>query len=209
MTNVFTNKKTKRYYYYKCVKVAKEGKNACSIKEVNSEKIESFIFENLERISQDKNYVESLAFKILRNSPLPLGNELSGESEKNYSERVLHVLQRYASDYKNGTQIERALVTKRTIERIIVSKDCLEVIVSLIDRTELKLGDVLSARLSGSAHSLREGVVNPAAPAYIGSSNEKLVTLGSKLRTSLDYFSVVLSHKLFDRSHALKGIRTH
>lgn len=56
MTNVFTNKKKRRYYYYNCVKVAKEGKNACSIKRVSSEKLEDFIFENLDRISKDRSY---------------------------------------------------------------------------------------------------------------------------------------------------------
>ena len=134
MTNVFTNKKKRRYYYYKCIRVTREGKHGCSIKEVNAEKLESFIFENLERISQDKNYVESLAFKMLRNRPHSVGNELPLESEKNYTLKVLHVLQRYASGYKNATQIQKILVTKNTIEKIVISRHSLEVIVSLEDR---------------------------------------------------------------------------
>ena len=135
MTNVFTNKLKRRYYYYKCIRVTKEGKHACSIKEVNAEKLESFIFENLERISQDKNYVESLVFKTLRNRPRSQGHELTEESDKNCTLKVLHVLQRYASNYKNATQLEKILVTKRTIEKIIFSKHSLEVLVSLEDRT--------------------------------------------------------------------------
>src|SRR3989338_2547230 len=111
MTNVFTNKKKRRYYYYKCIKVTKEEKHACSIKEVNAEKLEAFIFENLERISQDKNYVESLVFKMLRNRPHSAGNELPSESDKNYTLKVLQVLQRYASDYKNASQVEKILIT--------------------------------------------------------------------------------------------------
>src|SRR3989338_3947111 len=43
MTNSFTNKKKRRYYYYKCTKVVREGRSACSIKEVNAEKLEVFI----------------------------------------------------------------------------------------------------------------------------------------------------------------------
>ena len=82
-------------------------------------------------------------------------------------------------------------------------------IVSLKDRIELKLGGVLSVRLSESARSLREGDVNPAAPAYTDSSHEKLVTLSSTPRTFFDSFSIILSQRLFDRRHALKGIRTH
>ncbi len=174
MTNSFTNKKKRRYYYYKCLKVVREGKSACSIKEVNAEKLESFLAENLERISQDKNYVESLAFKMLRNSPASRGYELSPESEKEYTQKVLHVLQRYASDYKSGTQLEKALVMRRTIQKIIFRRNSLEVIVSLEDRTKLNIDQGLANRLGGSARGAREGAVNPDAPACSTSSNLKL-----------------------------------
>ena len=175
MTNVFTNKKKRRYYYYKCVKVAKEGKDACPLKAVNAEKLESFIFENLERISQDRNYVESLAFKILRNLPHQLGNELTDESEKQYTERALHVLQKYVSDYRNGTQVEKVLINQRTIQKIFFSKNTLEVVVSLIDKTESKLDNLLSGKLSGSFHGAREGVV-PAGGRSANSGNPDILT---------------------------------
>ncbi len=68
MTNTYTNKKEKRYYYYKCYKVMREGRTACSTKEVNAEKLERFLIENLSRIAQDKYYIESLAFKMLHDS---------------------------------------------------------------------------------------------------------------------------------------------
>ena len=174
MTNSFTNKKKRRYYYYKCTKVVREGRSACSIKEVNAEKLEVFIAENLERISQDKNYVESLAFKILRNQPASRGYEPLGESEKSYTDKVLHVLQRYASDYKKGTQLEKVLVTRRTIEKIIFRKDLLEVIVSLEDRNEIELSQGLANRLGRLARGAREGAVNPDAPACSSRSNVKL-----------------------------------
>ncbi len=174
MTNSFTNKKKRRYYYYKCTKVVREGRSACSIKEVNAEKLESFIAENLERISQDKNYVESLAFKILRNQPASRGYEPLGQSEENYSSKVLQVLQRYASDYKKGTQLEKILVTRRTIEKIIFRRDSLEVIVSLEDRNEITLNQGLDNRLGRSARGAREGAVNPDAPACSPSSNKNL-----------------------------------
>jgi len=170
MTNTFTNKKKRRYYYYKCIKVVKEGCGACSLKAVNAEKIESFIFESLERISKDENYIESLVFKTLRISPLSQGFELSPESEKSYSQKIIHVLQRYASDYKKGSQLEKALVTKRTIEKIILSKESMEVIVTLEDRRDLKLAEGLANRLGRSAHHAREGAVNPDAPACSTSS---------------------------------------
>ena len=72
---------------------------------------------------------------MLRKSPLWQGFELTEESEKSYSQKILHVLQRYVSDYKKGSQLEKQLVTKRTIEKIIFSKESMEVIVSIEDRT--------------------------------------------------------------------------
>ena len=163
MTNTFTNKKKRRYYYYKCIKVVKEGREACSLKEVNAEKLESFVFENLERISKDENYIESLVFKTLRTSPQGVGFEPSILSEKNHSQKIIHVLQRYVSDFKKGSQLEQQLVTKRTIEKIILSKESMEVIVNLQDRRDLKLAEGLANRLGRSAHNAREGAVNPDA----------------------------------------------
>ena len=129
------------------------------------EKLESFIFESLERISKDENYIENLVFKLLRNSPPSQGFELSTLSEKSYSQKIIHVLQRYASDFKKGSQLEKQLVTKRTIEKIILSKESMEVIVTLEDRRDLKLAEGLANRLAKSARRAREGAVNPDAPA--------------------------------------------
>ena len=165
MTNTFTNKKKRRYYYYKCLKVVRDGKTACSLKEVNAEKLEEFIFQNLERISQDKNYVESLVFKTLYSSPGRKGFELLGSSEKSTSERVLHVLQRYVSDFKKGSQLEKQLVMKRTFEKIVLRKETLEVILIIEDREKLKLTGGLSHRMGWPSASVREGVSDLNAPA--------------------------------------------
>lgn len=71
MSACFANKhrkeKLKRYYYYRCARVTKNGWQACSIKEVSAERIENYILENLERISFDKNYLENLVFKLNHN----------------------------------------------------------------------------------------------------------------------------------------------
>jgi len=60
---------------------------------------------------------------------------------------------------------EKQLVTKRTIEKIILSKESMEVIVTLQDRRDLKLAEGLANRLGKAAHNAREGAVNPDAPA--------------------------------------------
>ena len=187
MTNTFTNKTKRRYYYYICNKVVKEGRNACSTKEVNAEKLEQFIFESLERLSKDESYIENWVYKKLRTSPPSQGFELSHESEKTITRKILHVLQRYVQDFKIGSQLEKQLVTKRTIEKIKFSKESMEVIVILEDRTALNLDQTLSNRLGLAEAKMREGVLstkgrirrrfdggNPDAPACRPSSNKKL-----------------------------------
>ena len=165
MTNTFTNKKKGRYYYYKCVKVVKEGKAACALKEVNAEKLESFLIENLSRIAQDKQYLENLVFKILRNSPQRMGFELTNESEKKFLTRVSEVLINFKNKVQNATQIEKCLLFRRTIERISFSKESLEVVVLLIDTEpldEAKTNSVVSGRI---AVRRRAGAADSTAPA--------------------------------------------
>jgi hypothetical protein len=165
MTNVFTNKKKRRYYYYRCVSVAKKGKNACSTQRVSSEKLEDFIFENLERISKDRPYLESLVFKMLH-GPLGItGNELSAKSEENLVEAILHKLQRYAYDYKYGTQLERNLATKKAIQKIIFSREKLEVHINIEDTPSSRLASEFQIGRSLSAANARGAAVNPDAPA--------------------------------------------
>jgi hypothetical protein len=117
MTNTFTNKKKDRYYYYKCVRVVKEGTGACSLKEVNAEKLESFLIENLSRIAQDNQYLENLVFKMLHQSPHRAGFELTTESEKTLLTRVQQVLINFKIKIQQGSQIEKCLIFERTIER--------------------------------------------------------------------------------------------
>ena len=79
----------------------------------------------------------------------------------------------------------------------------MEVIVSLEDRTKSELDEVLSNRIGGRAVSLREGDVNPAAPAYTDSSTLNLASSISTLRTtpnSLTTLTIILPHTLLDRS---------
>ena len=113
-------------------------------------------------------YLESLAFKMLRNSLLFTGYELPPNLEKNLVEKVIHVLQRYAYDYKYGTQIEKNLASKRAIHKIIFSKEKLEVLINIEDTTSSRLDQELRSRTLLSAGGTRAGAVNPAASACSG-----------------------------------------
>jgi len=68
MTPCHTNKirdgKRKRYYYYRCTKTFKRDWDSCDIKQVSANRLEDYIFQNLERISLDKQYIDSLIYRL-------------------------------------------------------------------------------------------------------------------------------------------------
>jgi len=65
MTPSHTNKgNMRRYYYYRCTKTFKQDWCACSTRQVNADRLEGFVIDNLKRISLDKHYLDSLIFKI-------------------------------------------------------------------------------------------------------------------------------------------------
>gem|GEM_PF-714690 len=165
MTNVFTNKIKRRYYYYKCNKVAKEGKNAvCSVREVNAEKIELFIIENLSRISQDRQYIDNLVFRLVHKIPHGSGIEPTEVSSEKLANRVQQVLMEFKNKMENSTQIEKCLAVKRVIRKIVFSKDTLEVFISIEDTTNDEILN-LSGLGSGEGVARMRGVLpNSCAP---------------------------------------------
>jgi len=68
MTPCFTNKKKdgklKRYFYYRCLNVQMRDWDSCSTKEVNADRLEEFITENLQRIIRDNSYIENMVFRL-------------------------------------------------------------------------------------------------------------------------------------------------
>ncbi|MFO8052878.1 MAG: recombinase family protein, partial [Candidatus Omnitrophota bacterium] len=68
MTPCYTNKrngrKLKRYYYYRCTDTFKREWGSCTTKQVSADRLEDYIFGNLERISLDKQYLDSLCFSL-------------------------------------------------------------------------------------------------------------------------------------------------
>jgi hypothetical protein len=160
MTNAYTNKKTSRYYYYKCTKVVKEGKNACTIKEVNAERLEQFISENLSRIASDRQYIENLVFRMMHQQPRQMGFELTDEWVKNTADQIQQVLIDFKNGIQAGSQVERCLVFQRTIEKINFSKETLEVVVSLtVGRADLAgKADLRRVRLHAARAEMAAGI---------------------------------------------------
>jgi hypothetical protein len=121
MTPSHTNKKKKssikRYYYYRCTSTLKKDWNYCSTKQVNANRLDNYIFQNLERISQDKQYIDSLVFKLNFNKEDDrLGLEPSQVSPKNVKispEIFMHDLQQFIKILPQKKGIEKSLWVKK------------------------------------------------------------------------------------------------
>ena len=107
---------------------------------------------------------------------LPANSEKNLESaEKNLVKTIVNVLERYTHDYKYGTQIEKAFASKRAIQKIIFSRQELEVFINIEDTTSSRFGQ---KRESLAVTGAREGAVpaegrsanggNPDAFAFAG-----------------------------------------
>ncbi len=129
MTPCYTNKPKRRYYYYKCVKVKKEGRNACSIREVSAEKLELFIIESLSRISKDNHYIESLALRALYKEPHQKGFELRDECLKNLAAAAQKALSSFGGDLLKKSQVEKILILRKAIQTIKYSSQSLEIVI--------------------------------------------------------------------------------
>jgi len=63
-TNKKKDKRTKRYYYYRCTSTFKKDWNSCQTRQINSNRLDKYIVDNLTRISLDKQYIDSLIFSL-------------------------------------------------------------------------------------------------------------------------------------------------
>ena len=118
-TNKHKNRKVKRYYYYRCTKTLNRDWNDCRINQVSANRLENYIFENLERISLDKHYIDSLIFKL---NNFNLGGrrefEPSSESSKISSDRFQNALKFFAKGLRKRKGLDRNLWTKKFIKNI-------------------------------------------------------------------------------------------
>ncbi len=173
MTPSFANKATRRYYYYKCYKVVRDSR-ACSLKGVNSERVEAFLIENLSRIAYDKQYINNMAFKIAYETGGLKGFELPSAWPQNLATRISQVLIDFKNKIQNANQIEKCLIFQKTIQGIKFSRHELEVIVNIKDTNEIVLGNSLGGQLGNSSGGMRAGAANLTTPACSGSLTSKL-----------------------------------
>jgi len=140
MTPSHTNKgNMRRYYYYRCTKTFKQDWCACSTRQVNADRLEGFVIDNLKRISLDKHYLDSLIFKINFD-----GSRVRQGLEPTYlcSETVQKNLKEFVDYLEKASKIEQALIMRKYIKDILYSKESIQINLlchpEVIDRQSIK-----------------------------------------------------------------------
>ena len=125
MTSSHTNKgNMRRYYYYRCTKTFKQDWRACSTRQVNADRLEGFVIDNLKRISLDKHYIDSLIFKLnFEGSRVRQGLEPT----ELCSETVQKNLKEFVNYIEKTNKIEQALIMRKYIKDILYSKESIQI----------------------------------------------------------------------------------
>ena len=134
-------KKTK-YYYYRCTCTYKKSWNACSTKQINADILENYIYNNLNRISLDQDYLENLSFKMQNSvgsknphdlgvAPLTMGIEPKDFYSKITPTHLGQTLINFIKELKDKKGIEKQITTKKYIKNIIYSREKIEVNIQL------------------------------------------------------------------------------
>ena len=143
MTPAFTNKKRGRYHYYRCTKTFKQTWDSCSTRQINADRLERFVIDNLKRISVDKHYIDSSIFKLnFEALGVQKGLELSASCSSIDPKTVQENLKNLVSYFEKASKIEQALAIKRYIKDILYSKESIQINMlcqpQLIERQSIK-----------------------------------------------------------------------
>jgi len=129
MTPCFTNKKTewktKRYYYYRCTSTFRENWQECPVKQVSAERLENYVFENLERILADKEYIDNLVFKLNNDTQIPPSSGL--ELSKLYYEDVPETLKFFLSEMRLKKGMDKNLLAKSILSSLDYSSERIKI----------------------------------------------------------------------------------
>ena len=143
MIAVFTNKvkyannKRTRYFYYRCSVLDKRDRSFCGIRQVSADRLDKFIVENLDRIRKNKQYLDSLTYVLNNDSNGSLnGCEPTGGTSPIRTERVQEILKTVIDAAKLKGKTEKRLIIKRHIEKVIYSKETIEVKLLYSDSVE-------------------------------------------------------------------------
>jgi hypothetical protein len=132
MTAVFTNKMRsngrKRYFYYRCTCTNKKDWASCSIKQTSAARLDRYIIDNLKKISQNGQYLDSLSFTLNHKpSGYDAGIELNDSGTELSAEVIKETLHKIIEAASIKGDAHKGLIMKRHIKNIIYSKEEIEI----------------------------------------------------------------------------------
>ncbi len=128
-TNKFSNGKRVRYFYYRCTSIVKRDSSFCNIKQVSSDRLDSYVVDNLDKIAKNQQYLDSLIFMLNNQTEgVRPGVEPNGYGSFYTSEKVREIIEKIVSASKLQGNIEKRTVIKRHIKELLYSKEAIEVI---------------------------------------------------------------------------------
>jgi hypothetical protein len=168
----------KRYYYYRCTKTFKQDWRACSTRQVNANRLEDFIIDNIKRISVDRHYIDSLIFKLnFEGSRVRQGLEPT----ELCSETVQKNLKEFVNYLEKASKIEQALIMRKYIKDILYSKEAIQINLLCRQVSDEKQSIKNPAPLEESGVCGRaRAAANPVVSANFLPQNEKALTASSK-----------------------------
>ncbi len=129
MTPAFADKMTKsgprRYHYYRCSNISREGWDTCPIKEINAERFHSTLYQNILRISRDSDYLSTVVRNLRgtdSNNPGVTGIEPLQDVYNLTPQNLKKALEEFLTICARRAESERILAIRQQIRRINYSK---------------------------------------------------------------------------------------
>jgi len=172
MCATFSNKlkggERTRYFYYRCSVVEKRDRSFCSIRHVSADRLDDFIANNLDIIRKNKQYLDSLVYVLNHNNTgNRAGFELELPSMPIMVENVQNILETIVEASKLKGKTEKRAIIKRHIEKVIYSKETIEVILLYSDSVAAASGPLRDPAAEGQFPvSLKDAATSrpPLAP---------------------------------------------
>lgn len=126
--------KNRRFHYYKCQSVMKNGAAACRTKAPSAEPLEKYVIQNLLRTADDVQFIENLAFReTARRSDGRMGLETLEACSKLYEAHIHRTFQTLKERLSSTLMIDQATTIRRFIQKITYYAESIEVAVKIED----------------------------------------------------------------------------
>ena len=148
----------------------KVGSHTCEIKQINAERLEGFVFENLARTADDRQFIENLSLKMAYQTDGRAGLELLEVWSKTFEKTIAGTLQSFKNEFESASNIDRVQIIKRTIRRIHFKRESVEVLIRLNDTSPSIVGSPGLGPQGQRAAGIRGGAPTADAPAFASGS---------------------------------------